>query len=371
MQINYLLTLFVALCLCSCSPQQEKGSTIDEIISELEENTDPSGTDNPEDQDNYVTPAMLAAAEVTDLMVEKAAAYREASMLKGRRNGIYVYSGATFDAYIAKVEKLAARIAMLGFKDVYLSPGTSRITNASDALKRFIAACTGYGIDVYAVGGSEASQYLANSSVMTNEVNRILSYNNKVSAGQRFVGISADVEPHTVHSQLSPTYPYTWDSATNYGKGRDNDQLLKLTLERLSAAGTTLHASGLKLNEAIFYNYQIYYNQGQLEYGSVPQFLESCDFLITMAYLTSRESIWNRSEPGLKATNKPGSVSICVKTRINNDSGGSIQSLGWNNLLDVARFINQKGSEYASYRGFDMFTFDGIETMWEWVNDKN
>lgn len=371
MQMKVLEIIASALLLLSCSPAPEKGgSTIDEIRDALENQDTPVKPDNPE-EDTYVTEAMITAAEATELMVEKAAAYRNASMLEGRRNGIYVYSGATFDAYVSKPEKLAARIAMLGFKDVYLSPGSSRITNASDALKKFIAACSAYGIDVYAIGSAESSQYLANAARVTQDVNQILSYNNKVSAGQKFAGISADIEPHTVHEKLSATYPYTWDSSSNYGKGKDNDQLLKLTLERLSTAGTALHQAGLKLGEAIFYNYQIYYDQGQLEYGSTAQFLQSCDYLVTMAYLTSKESIWNKSEPGLKAAGKPNSVSVCVKTRINSDSGSSIQSLGWKNLLEVAKYVNGKAAAYESYRGFDMFTFDGIETMWEWTNDTN
>ena len=369
MQIRYFILPLVLL-VFSCNTPEEKGSTIDDVRQGLENS---GSTDEPQTQpdDTFVTEAMISAAEATELMVEKAAAYREASMLDGKRNGIYVYSGATFDAYVSKPEKLAARIAMLGFKDVYLSPGSSRITNASDALKKFIAACSTYGIDVYAIGSAESSQYLANAARVTQDVNQIIAYNNKVSYGQKFAGISADIEPHTIHEKLSGTYPYTWDSAANYGKGKDNDQLLKLTLERLESAGTALHSAGLKLGEAIFYNYQIYYDQGQLEYGSTTQFLKSCDYLVTMAYLTNKESVWSKSEPGLKAAGKANSVSICVKTRINDDSGSSIQSLGWKNLLEVAKYINQKGTAYESYRGFDMFTFDGIETMWEWKNDKN
>ena len=366
-----ILVLSIALLLFSCSPQaEEKGSTIDEIRQELENPSGPEGPETPP-VNEFVTEEMIATAEATPLMVQKAAAYREASKWDTYRNGIYVYSGATFDAYISKTDKLAARIAMLGFKDVYLSPGSSRISNASDALRKFIAACSKYGIDVYAVGSSDATQYLANSSIAVQEVNRVITYNGKVAAGQKFAGISADIEPHTVHSTLSSTYPYIWDSSTNYGKGKDNDKLLGLTLERLASMSDALHKAGLKLGEAIFYNYQIYYNQGQLENGSTPQFLQSCDYLITMAYLTSKESIWSKSEPGIKAAGKEKSVSVCVKTRINNDSGSSIQSLGWNNLLDVARYVNSKAASYPAYRGFDMFTFDGIETMWEWTNDKN
>lgn len=374
MQMKLLLLLVSAL-MFACSPEDsgKGGKTIDEITKELNNPgnpEDPESPETPQDQDE-IPASIVELAEATPLMVQKAADYRKASVLKGKRNGIYVYSGATFDSYVSKPEKLAARIYMLGFKDVYLSPGTSRISNASDGLRKFIAACSNYGIDVYAVALSSLNN-LVSSSTTTNEVKSIVNYNNKVQPGQKFAGISADLEPHTCHDSNKPSgIQYTWDSSANYGKGKDNDQLLHLTLDRLETAGAALHEAGLKLGEAIFYNYQIYFDQGQLEYGSTPQFLASCDYLITMAYLTSKESIWSKSEPGIKAAGKENSVSVCIKTRINNDSGSSIQNLGWNNLLTVAKYISEKGSAYTSYRGLDMFTFDGIETMWEWTNDKN
>ena len=366
MQVTRILTIFTLICLMlSCSADPGRGKSIDDIRNGNKNN---GGREGGEDA---FPAAMISAAEVTDLMVEKAKEYREASVLEGHRNGIYVYSGATFDAYVSKPEKLAARVAMLGFKDVYLSPGSSRINNADAGLRRFIASYSKYGIDVYAVALSSL-QNLVSASTTISEVERIAKYNETVSSGERFAGIAADLEPHTCHDANKPSgVQYTWNSASNYGKGKDNDQLLRLTLDRLHTAGDVLHSAGLRLAEAIFYNYQIYYDQGQLEYGSTAQFLNDCDFLITMAYLTSKESILSKSEPGLKAAGKNGSVSICVKTRMNSDSGSSIQNLGWKNLLEVARYVNEKASAYPSYRGFDMFTFDGLETMWEWENDKN
>ena len=363
-----LLTILTGILVSSCTPEAEKaGMTIDEV-----EFLDPStigGGDAP--GGITVTSEMITAAGATELMVQKAAAYREASGAVNHRNGIYVYSGATFDAYASNPEKLAARIAMLGFKDVYLSPGTSRINSAADELKRFISACTGYGIKVYAVALGSLDN-LVSESATRSEVNAVTAYNGKVQMSQRFAGISADLEPHTCHDSNKPSnIQYEWDSSTNYGKGKDNDQLLHLTLNSLSTAGTMLHTAGLKLGEAIFYNYQIYFNQGQLDYGSTAQFLQSCDYLVTMAYLTTKDQIWEKSKPGIVAAGKKESVSVCVKTRINNDSGSSIQNLGWNNLLDVARYVNTQAASYTSYRGFDMFTFDGIETMWQWTNDKN
>ena len=371
MKISLLLAILLCFSASACTPEAKKaGKTIDEVEILDPSDPHPGGDDSADDVN--VTQAMITTAGATELMVTKAAAYRKASMAAGKRNGVYVYDGASFTPYVSNPEKLAARIAMLGFKDVYLSPGKSRITEASPALKRFIAACSGYGISVYAVRISNLS-VLVNPSEVNSEVSLITSYNSKVAPNERFKGIAADLEPHTAKGSAKPSgLQYTWDSNTNYGKGGDNDQLLHLTLDRLSAAGTQLHNGGLKLGEAILYTYQRYFNQGQLEYGSAPQFLDACDFLIIMAYVSTKEGSWSESLPCLQAaSSKPSSVSICIKTRINEDSGTSIQAKGWNYLLETVKYLNQQGASQPAFRGVDMFTFDGIETMWEWLNDKN
>lgn len=322
-----------------------------------------------------LTDALLDAAGITtELMKSRAEEFRARTLSTERalQNGVYVYS-TTVEQYASEPERLAARIAVLGFKDVYVSPGRTAIASADSWLRSFVAALNGYGIRTHAIRITE-NTLLTDAQGVDRDVKLVEEYNAKVARNERFVGISADLEPHTAKGSThpGPALPYTWDSTTNYGKGKDNDRLLALTLDRMDRAGTLLHAIGLTLNEAIFYNYQIYYDRGELSYGSTPQFLASCDYVIVMAYLTSAELIWSRSEPVLKAAaGREGSVSICVKTKINTQDSESLQPYGWAYLMETLQQIRDKGIAYESFRGIDFFTYEGNEIMWEWLNDKN
>lgn len=371
---KHLAILLAAIACCStpllsvgCSDSSSYGTPFDRITVITE-------TEPVELLPVELTDELFAAAGITtELMKSRAAEFRANTLCPQRtlQNGVYVYS-ATVEKYASAPEQLAARIAVLGFKDVYLSPGRSAIASATPWVRNFIAALTGYGIRTHAIRITENS-LLTDAQGIDREVALISDYNSKVGRDERFVGISADLEPHTAKGSThpGPALPYIWDSSTNYGKGKDNDQLLALTLNRLNRAGMLLHAIGLTLNEAIFYNYQIYYDRGELEYGSTPQFLLSCDYVIIMAYLTSADAIWSRCEPSLKAAGQEESVSICVKTKVNSQDSESLQPYGWNYLMDTLKKIRDNGVAYTSFRGIDFFTYEGNEIMWEWLNDKN
>lgn len=371
---HIVLTFLFALMVCACTAQGGGNSghpTIDDIIN------NGNGGDNNDSAGSFVLDEKtIEAAQLTDLMRSKAQEYRVASMLEGHRNGVYVYS-VSYNAYESNPEVLAARIAVLGFQDVYLSTGgTSKIKSASADLRQFISACTAYGIKVYAIRLSEAKM-LSDESIVQDDVTLIASYNAKVSKSERFAGISADIEPHIVRSS-NPSgvvddsgAPVYWSSADGYGIGGPNDTLLGLTLERLTSASTLLHAKSLSLNEAVLPNYQREFNNGVLSHGSTSQFLECCDFLVTMAYKTTKEKIWDYASYVLDGTDKPSSVSVCIKTKVNDQDSSTINPRSWSHLIEVASYISRKGNDTPSYRGLDVFTYEGIEQMWEWTNDTN
>ena len=366
----YALMMMALLCGGCEDLRPGYGSRLDEI--EIY-----PGTFDPNEQSELpeITPELLDAAGVTtELMRSKAEAYRASSTSDdGRlRSGVYLYT-ASVDKYEAAPEQLAARVALLGFRDVYLSPDKRRIQEADPWLRTFVAACTGYGIKVYAIRIATNDIFI-DEGVVNNDVNLVKTYNAAVNPEERFAGIAADLEPHTVKETMSGL-PYTWDSDNHYGKGGHNDKLLKITIDRMKQAGDLLKPM-LGLNEAIFYNYQRKFDEGLLTYGSVPDFLASCDWVIVMAYLNTKEAIWDRSEASLRAAwadeglQQEKSVSICVKTAVNHADSSTLQPEGWAYLLETLDYIKEKGLTYASFRGIDMFTYEGLETMWEWQNDK-
>ena len=354
----FLLLIFV---LMSCSNESIYGSRFDQIQI----------LDKPQEDKNLSTVPQewIEAADITENMVAKAQDYRNATHDgQNLRNGIYVYS-TTVEAYKSAPEKLAARIAVLGFRDVYLSCGKSMIAAADTWLRTFIATCTDYNIKVYALRIANVNMLISTDPVKE-DTDLVKNYNYSVRTKEKFAGISADLEPHTAKGDNHPgsALPYTWDASTNFGVGRDNDNLLKRTLQAMECAANELHPS-LYLNEAVAVSFQEYYNKGQLSYGSAPQFLQYCDYLVVMAYFATKEDIWNRSTPYLEAADKDKSISICVKTAKNNYATDSLQDKGWNNLLETMSWLKQQGLEYPSFRGLDVFTYEGLEIMWGWTTD--
>lgn len=351
MLLSYLL-IFV-----SCSSEPAYGSRFDEVEVLEKEHRD--------ENLNVVPESWVEAAQITEDMEAKAQAYRDATHSGyDMRNGIYVYS-ATVAKYASCPQKLVARIAVLGFRDVYLSVNKSMIKSADTWLKTFIATCSDYGIKVYATRIADVNM-LVDTDLVREDVNLIKTYNYSVRTKERYVGIAADLEPHIAKGDAhpGPSLPYTWDSVNNYGVGRDNDNLLKRTLQALEAAHADMYPS-LYLNEAVSVAFQNNINAGKLSYGSMPQFLEYCDYLIVMSYFATKEEIFEKSLSSLEASQKEKSVSIAVKTAMNNVATDSLQPLGWDNLVTTLKWIKTKGLEYKSFRGLDMFTYEGLETMWE------
>ena len=132
-------------CLSCTADKPGYGPTIDEIdIIEI---------DHSKDEPTISHDECLKMAGVTDLMARKAEAYTKATNFDdndgntGLFNCVYVYS-ASIAKYADAPKKLAARIALMRFRGVYLSPGGTRLATADDWLKTFISTCTGLGIEV-------------------------------------------------------------------------------------------------------------------------------------------------------------------------------------------------------------------------------
>lgn len=347
----------------SCSDASPlRGSTIDEItILEKDRTEQPPALDDQ---------ACLALADVTALMEEKAAQYKEASQNADEPllNCVYVYK-PTVDKYADNPEKLAARIALNGFRGVYLSPGGSRLASADNWLRKFISTCSDLNIEVYAT-------YYEDPEVFVSEVaadaciQKVLTYNRTVPYEERFSGISADLEPHTIKTDIG--LGWIWNTNSGNGEGGPNDSLLKITLDRLQFAGKKLHTSGLSLHEAIWCHYQEMYDAGKVTSGSVNHFTDACDWVSLMAYRNTAASVWSISVPNLDACEKNSRcINICIKTATNDEPTTSLQANGWNALIETVDFLKKKGLEYSCFNGIDMFQYDAFETMWEWVNDKN
>ncbi len=354
--------LLACLLAISCGDDDKKmGPTIDEI--EIIE------TDHSQDEPVISYEECVKMAEITDQMTEKATAYTAASQTENRGlyNCTYVYA-STRDKYLDNPGKLAARIYLLGFRGVYLSPGGSMMDSADPWLKNFISTCTDLCIDVYAT-------YYEDPEVFVSEVSadaclqKVLNYNRSVTYKERFAGVSADLEPHTIKTDIG--LGWIWNTNNGNGIGGPNDNLLRVTLDRLNYARDKLQLAGLKLQEAIWCHYQEMFESGKVAHGDIDQFVEACNWISLMAYGNSTDAIWNLSTPSMNACEKSQCINICVKTATNDEPTTTIQPNGWNALLETMQTLKERGLKYPCFNGLDMFQFDSLETMWEWTNDKN
>lgn len=322
---------------------------------------------------------LAATAEISDLMLDSAIVFR--SSLKGDqgyRSGVYVYDSKSITTYINNPEKLAARIALLGIKDVYVS-ATVAALNGSNAtryqwLKDFNAAAHQYGLTTWAVRLANYDHFISDALILQ-DCSRVLAYNNSVSVNERFDAVSADWEPHVLKEGGADTpeeLNIFWDSVNNYGIGEENDSLLHRTHNMLSLAKNNLN--GLMLNEAIHYMYQDRYDLGQLSYGSTVQFLNDCDYVTVMCYTNTKENVWQRADAPIEnAFNHPKTVSVCVKTSMNTygdggDTSTSLYPKGWGYLISTMDYIYSQGALEPAFRGVDFFEFEGLEMMWTNIN---
>ncbi len=306
---------------------------------------------------------IVLQADLTPAQLQRAEEFRRVAVdSAGRtRNAVYVYTQTVGD-FSSAPEKLAARIAVLGFNDVYLSPGKSLYTNPNDWIRTFIRTLSGYGIQVHAqrlpVTGSSGLELLTSESAIDAEIALVSGYNNQVASDERFSGLSADIEVHTIKSGFS----YTWD------KGAGSDTLLRMAQSTLEYAGKKLKSvdSNLKLSEAIAMPYDKYYNEGTFTNGSSGHFLKSCDWVILMDYYTKDTQLQRYARASFDNATKDTSVSVALKVK--GSTSDAFQD--WETLLSSLQglfetSIGYKNSAgFSPFRGLDFFTYEGLENLW-------
>ncbi len=314
----------------------------------------------------------VEAAGITDTMAMRAEAYRTAMRSAGNyRYGVYIYTRRSIDDYGREPVKLAARLAVLGFTDVYL--GCEAALGDGDLTrlrwqKAFIEAAHKWGMAVWALRLSSGRLYVGNEKLYE-DCKSVIDYNYSVKKSQRFDGVSADLEPHIFKAGFidrPKELKLAWSN--NYFPGGDNDLLLERTVEVMKIAKKELEP--LKLSQAMGFFFQPRVDSGLLTHGGASEFLQYCDYLVVMAYNYRKERIWEMAKPLIvDAGEKPASISVCVKTSLgtHGDEGPvtSLQPHGWGNLLPTMRYLVEQGSAHKSFRGVDVFEFQGFEIIWE------
>ncbi len=319
------------------------------------------------------TPEQLAA--VDNQMLEKAKLFKDAiATSKGFRSGVYIYQKRSVSDYQQNPEKLAARLALLGFTDIYL--GLNRWLNSGNRdeekwLTAFNTTAHNFGMKVHILTLSSSKLWVDNKRIYE-DIKSVIDFNYTNKKEVRFDGISADLEPHIMkkgHVERPKDLLWEWHGTDNYGVGKDNDKLCERMVDVMARARKEM-GKKLEFSQAQGFFIQGRYDKGELSWGSAHQMLKHVDQLIVMAYNYRPQRVLEMALPTLEnAKNFPRSVSVAVKTSL--DTYGSegpvtsFQPQGWDYMIDGINFLVERASVYPSFRGIDVFEYQGLEKMWD------
>jgi hypothetical protein len=284
--------------------------------------------------------------------------------------GVYIYE-STIDIYDSKYDVLAKECYMIGITHIYLSFSINKSQESveySSKIHKLIKEFHNKGIKVSALCFQDLSfyynKYLFYETLLL--YNKFNSQTNDIE--ERFDEINVDLEPHTMKKSkksIPDTYPYRWDSKSGYGKGRSNDYLMNQTLKMLKEIKDL--NPDILLSEAIGHFYHKHAVNGDMEVGTVNDFLNICDKVTIMAYSNEPEKVIKFSKDELEAANKEKSIVIGIKTSINTfGGGGSSSSMNDNNrkeFIDKVTIITNSCDKYKSFRGIAFFEFSGLKQI--------
>ena len=138
-------------------------------------------------------------ANVNPTMLERAKQFKKAlGTSNGFRSGVYIYQKRSIKEYEKNPSQLAARLALLGFTDVYLGAGRMIEDENIDEIKwvcEFNIYAHKYGMKVHIESLSSSRLWVDNKPIFKN-CNDIINFNYSNKKEIRFDGITADLEPH-------------------------------------------------------------------------------------------------------------------------------------------------------------------------------
>ena len=236
------LSLFFLLFFASCQTSEEQ------------EETPNNGGTAPNNQ------ILVEQADFTASVMDRVKQFHVTThSTNSNQNGIYVYS-QTINKYLNAPEKLASRIILLGFNEVYVSTPKSTLSTINSSnfqwMRTFISFLHSHNIKVFALLLSNPQLYI-DQDLLYEDLGNLELYNQTVYSTEKLDGIMADLEPHTLKSgaeQVPEGLDIYWDSNHHYGIGKENDLLLKRTLTILQRASFNL--SPLNLKESVSFLYQ-------------------------------------------------------------------------------------------------------------------
>lgn len=313
-------------------------------------------------------PAKVPGAPLTQLMKDRAAFLKERVFSKCAASGVFItQQGMTL--YEGRTDELAKRILLLGFTDAFLifDPLAGA---ASASLGEFSLSLSKQGIKVWL--------YIDSPRLYAGDVQldpMIVSTVSFCSAHPEIGGVFIYQRPDQICGparNYNSNILYAWDDEC-YGKGLDNDQLIKCALDIVSKFRKALPEK-VELMQMVSPTYDKCVKEGMLSKGSASDFLKMCSMLCVSAYFSDRIEIMENIEQPLKNVKKDSSLFVAVRTHVDRYGGAdkekSLSGKSWFKLVKDLESVIGSAASFKSFRGIAFYDYYGLEKMWEALEEK-
>ncbi len=229
--------------------------------------------------------------------------------------GLYIWGTASFISNNAERNRIINSCIAFNIEHIYLYAFPTVITGHKAGIQAFISKAGCYDIKVWAMDGDR--EYFSDHPARGNAefydfVDAVIAYNATVAPNERFIGISADLEPHDQGPVIGPPYSFhndvtDSDLSTVPGSGvwqstqkLDREMLMRNWLEMSENTYNICHANNLLFGMSMVNWVDDYYGEPvQCTYNSVTMgvmehMMNYVDDYLIMSYNTTTNGIRNR-----------------------------------------------------------------------------
>jgi len=308
----------------------------------------------------------LSSSPVTPIMRDRASYIKDRVFSKCSASAVFI-SHPVITLYSGRSPELAERCSVLGITDVFIFFDTGN-ASANNILPNFIASFSSRKINSWLY--IDTPRLYAGADVVSACASSVNSFSGKLAADSLFRGLLIYQRPDLVcGTELKYTSKilYKW-SDDSYGKGLDNDMLMKAALEIATAFRRELPPE-LEIMQMISPFYDRYFKKGFLDQGASSDFMKSCSKLCLAAFFSDRFQIDENIQEPLRNISVPSSVFVAVRTYVDIYGGAdrekSLSAKSWFKLTKDLESILKTAHDFKSFRGIAFYDYYGLEKMWE------
>lgn len=303
----------------------------------------------------------LSSTQITPLMQERSDYIKSRVFSKCKASGVFI-SEPVITLYAGRTPELAKRIKMLGITDAFLLFVPEADPNR---LNEFSKSLSSSGINVWLY--IDSPRLYAGDKVLSTIIQAAAAFSSShpgtkgVMIYQRPDLLIGPSKNHTSNILFS------WDEDA-YGRGKDNDMLMKSALA-IDAKFREALPPQIELMQMVSPIYDKRIKDGWLSTGSSADFMKICSKLCIATYFSDREKIADNAAIPLENISSKASAFIAVRTYVDIYGGAdkekSLSDKSWFKLVKDLESVINTANPIESFRGIIFYDYYGLEKMWE------